>query len=89
LAQNYPNPFNPVTTIRYQVKQDGPVKLRIYNVAGQLIRTLVNDTVKAGVVHEVQWKGLNDTGSPVASGVYFYRLVAGDYTQTRKMVVLK
>ena len=89
LRQNYPNPFNPVTTIKYQVKTDAPVTIRIYNVAGQRVRTLVNESVKAGVIHEVQWKGLNDTGSPVASGVYFYRLVARDFTQTKKMVVLK
>jgi hypothetical protein len=89
LAQNYPNPFNPITTIRYQVKTTGPVILKVYNVAGQLVRTLVDDVVDAGKVHEVTWKGLNDAGQDVASGVYFYRLVAGDYTQTRKMVMLK
>jgi hypothetical protein len=89
LAQNYPNPFNPVTTIRYQVETTGPATLRVYNVAGQLVRTLVDDTVEAGRIHEVRWRGLNDAGSPVASGVYFYRLVAGGFTQTKKMVLLQ
>jgi hypothetical protein len=89
LDQNYPNPFNPVTTIRYQVKSTGPVTLRIYNVAGQLVRTLVDDVVEAGMIHEATWRGRNDAGSPVASGVYFYKLVAGDFVQTKKMVLLK
>jgi hypothetical protein len=89
LRQNHPNPFNPVTTIRYQVKTTGPVTLRIYNVAGQLVRTLVSETVEAGRIHDVNWRGQNDSGLEVSSGVYFYRLVTGEYTQTRKMVLLK
>jgi hypothetical protein len=89
LRQNYPNPFNPTTTIKYQVKTDGLVSLKIYNVAGQLVRTLVNENVKAGVVHQTQWHGLNDAGQNVSSGVYFYKLVTSNYTQTKKMVLLK
>jgi hypothetical protein len=89
LRQNYPNPFNPTTTIKYQVKTDGLVTLKIYNVAGQLVRTLINENVKAGVVHETQWHGLNDSGQNVSSGVYFYKLVTNNYTQTKKMVLLK
>jgi hypothetical protein len=89
LQQNYPNPFNPITTIKYQVKETGPVSLRIYNVAGQLVRTLVDEQVKAGLVKQVQWQGLNDAGQPVSSGVYFSKLVAKNYTQTKKMVLLK
>jgi flagellar hook assembly protein FlgD len=89
LRQNYPNPFNPTTTIKYQVKSDGLVSLKIYNVAGQLVRTLVNENVKAGVVHQAQWHGLNDAGQNVSSGVYFYKLVTTNYTQTKKMVLLK
>jgi hypothetical protein len=89
LRQNYPNPFNPTTTIKYQVKVDGRVTLNVYNVAGQLIRTLVDETVKAGLIHEVKWNGDNNAGSRVSSGVYFYKLTTGDYTQTKKMVVLK
>jgi hypothetical protein len=89
LAQNYPNPFNPATTIRYQVKSTGPVTLKVYNVAGQLVRTLVDGNVEAGRIHEVTWKGINDAGSPVASGMYFYKLAARDYKETKKMVLLK
>jgi flagellar hook assembly protein FlgD len=61
----------------------------VYNVAGQLVRTLVDGTVEAGVVHEATWRGLNNNGSSVASGVYFYRLAAGDFVQTKKMVLLE
>jgi hypothetical protein len=89
LRQNYPNPFNPATTIRYQVAKTGPVTLKVYNVAGQRVRTLMDGTARAGEVHEVRWRGLNDAGGPVASGVYFYRLVAGGFVETRKMVLLK
>jgi hypothetical protein len=89
LRQNFPNPFNPATTIRYQVKTTGPVTVRVYNVAGQLVRTLVDDVLEAGVVHEATWRGRNDAGQDVASGVYFYKLVATDYVQTKKMVLLQ
>jgi len=89
LDQNVPNPFNPTTTIRYQVKESGPVSLRIYNVAGQLVKTLVDGHRNAGHLHEATWNGHNDGGQPVASGVYFYKLVAKGFTQTKKMVILK
>jgi hypothetical protein len=89
LSQNYPNPFNPVTTISFTVKEKAPVSLRIYNVAGQLVRTLVDDTRAPGVVHRFDWDGRNEAGQAVSSGVYFYKLVAKDFTQTRKMVLLK
>jgi hypothetical protein len=89
LSQNYPNPFNPTTTISYTLKERSRVSLRIYNVAGQLIRTLVNGTKTPGEVHTATWDGRNDTGQSVSSGVYFYKLVAGSYVQTKKMVLLK
>jgi hypothetical protein len=89
LRQNRPNPFNPTTTIEFQVKHTGPVSLKIYNVAGQLVRTLVDEQVSAGKIHTSQWKGLNDAGQQVSSGVYFYKLVATNYTQTKKMILLK
>jgi flagellar hook assembly protein FlgD len=88
LAQNYPNPFNPSTRIRYSLARNSQVSLSIYNVAGQLVKTLVNDTRTAGP-HAVTWDGRDDRGVPVASGVYFYRLVAGDFTKTRKLTLLK
>ena len=83
LSQNYPNPFNARTEIRYALPEDTYVKLVIYNVAGQKIKTLVNEEKEAGY-HECIWNG-ND----VASGIYFYRLQAGDFVQTRKVVLLK
>jgi hypothetical protein len=89
LSQNYPNPFNPVTTIEFTVRERTPVTLRVYNAAGQLVRTLVSDVRAPGVMHTVEWDGRSDAGTAVASGVYFYRLVTADVTQTRKMVLLK
>jgi len=89
LSQNYPNPFNPVTTIDYQVATAGRVTLRVYNVAGQLVRSLVDGQVAAGVVHTARWRGLTDAGAQVSSGVYFYKLVAEGFVETRKMVLLK
>jgi hypothetical protein len=89
LSQNYPNPFNPTTTIEYTLKEQANVSLRVYNVAGQLIRTLVEETKTPGEVHTVTWDGRNDAGQSVSSGVYFYKLVAGGYVQTKKMVLLK
>jgi hypothetical protein len=89
LRQNRPNPFNPTTTIDFQVKHTGHVTLKIYNVAGQLVRTLVDEQVSAGKIHTAQWKGVNDAGQSVSSGVYFYKLVTNDFTMTKKMVLLK
>jgi hypothetical protein len=85
-----PNPFNPTTTIKFSIADAGRVTLKIYNAAGQLIRTLV-DEEKAPVQggFSVDWNGLNDYGKSVASGVYFYRLTAKDFSQTKKMVLLK
>jgi hypothetical protein len=89
LAQNYPNPFNPTTTIAFTVKDQAQVNLKIYNVAGQLVKTLVNDVRTPGITHVVSWDGRNNTGQSVSSGVYFYKLVTKDFTQTKKMVLLK
>jgi hypothetical protein len=88
LAQNYPNPFNPSTTIKYSVKANAHVSLKIYNVAGQLVRTLVNCDMTAGVYTE-SWNGRNNSGNPISSGVYFYKLVTKDFSMTKKMVLLK
>jgi hypothetical protein len=89
LAQNYPNPFNPSTTIQFTVRERSLVSLRVYNVTGQLVRTLVNEERAPGTVHQVAWDGRNDAGQSVSSGVYFYKLVTSDATQTKKMVLLK
>ncbi|MEJ2722137.1 MAG: T9SS type A sorting domain-containing protein, partial [bacterium] len=90
LEDNYPNPFNPTTTIRYSIAEAGPVTLRIYNAVGQLVRTLVNERQSPSTDgFSVVWNGANDDGYPVSSGVYFYKLTAADFTQTKKMVLLK
>jgi hypothetical protein len=88
LSQNFPNPFNPTTTIRFDIKSKGHVRLRIYNVAGQLVKTLVDDVMDAGS-YTKEWKGTNNLGSKVASGVYFYRIEAGGYENVKKMVLLR
>lgn len=88
LFTNHPNPFNPTTLIAYELPGPSHVELVIYNVAGQIIRVLEN-TDKPGGIHRVTWDGRDRSGRQVASGVYFYRLVAGDFVQTKKMVLLR
>jgi len=88
LAQNYPNPFNPSTTIKYDMKEKGLVTLKIYNVAGRLVRTLVNGVMDAGT-YSLAWDGRNNTGADVASGIYFYKMETKDFSQTKKMVMLR
>jgi hypothetical protein len=94
LMQNFPNPFNPSTTIRYELPVPGMVTLKIYNVLGQEVCTLVNEVQNAGP-HVVIWNSQNDAGRSVASGVYFYRCTAfpanrdNPFIQTMKMVHLK
>jgi hypothetical protein len=88
LAQNYPNPFNPETTITYDLAADSDVRLEIYNVMGQVVRTLVSDNQSAGR-YRVSWLGDNSLGHQVASGVYFYRIQAGGFQFVRKLMLLK
>jgi photosystem II stability/assembly factor-like uncharacterized protein len=83
LAQNYPNPFNPTTKIEYSIPAQAQVVLKVYNVVGQEVATLVNEVQKAGI-HNVKFGASN-----LSSGVYFYRLTAGDFTSVKKMVLLK
>jgi len=88
LFQNFPNPFNPATTVRYSTAREGRVSLTVYNVNGQRVRTLVDAVQPAGTYAAV-WDGKNDGGRTVATGVYFYRLTAGSFTEVRKMVLLR
>ena len=83
LAQNFPNPFNPVTTIAYQLPKTDRVSIIVYDLLGSEVTTLVNSVQSAGI-HNVSWNASN-----VASGIYFYRLRSGSFTQTRKLVVIK
>ena len=89
LDQNYPNPFNPSTTIAFALKERGRVKIDVYNVAGQLVRTLVDETRDAGAYSNVNWNGTDSANQPVSSGVYFYKLTTNNFSQTKKMVLLK
>jgi len=88
LGQNYPNPFNPSTTIEYAMPEPGSISLSIYDVLGRAIRHLDLGYRGAGI-HRIGWDGRDEKGQPVASGIYYYRLIAGDWMQTRKMVLLK
>ena len=82
LQQNYPNPFNSSTTIRFDIPKSGSVSLNIYNMLGQLVVTLVHERKDAGS-YQVQWN------ANVPSGIYFYRLQAGEYVDTKKAILLK
>jgi hypothetical protein len=83
LSQNYPNPFNPSTSIEYALPNAGNVKLEIYDVSGKLVKILVNSHQEAG------FHSINFDASNIASGMYFYKLTAGDFTDTKKMVLIK
>jgi ligand-binding sensor domain-containing protein len=88
LEQNYPNPFNPSTTIRYQLSKTIQVVLKVYNIFGQEVRTLVNERQPAGV-NSVVWDGRDQSGKVVSSGIYIYRLQAGESIQSRKMTLVQ
>jgi len=88
LRQNYPNPFNPETNIKYELPEQAQVKLEIFNLLGQKVRTLVNEIRHAGY-YTVTWDSRNDSGQLVSSGVYLYRINAGNFVSVRKMVILR
>ncbi len=88
LSQNYPNPFNPSTVIEYSIDHAVHVKIELFNILGQKIRTLVDRKEKAGT-HAINWDGTDASGALVATGVYLYRFEAGDYVETKKMLLLK
>ena len=88
LLQNYPNPFNPSTTIVYEIGEEGPICMEIYNIRGQKVKTLV-DGFKVAGMHRVVWDGRDDNGRRVASGIYQYRLTTRDGSITKEMLLLK
>ncbi|MDF1544720.1 MAG: T9SS type A sorting domain-containing protein [bacterium] len=88
LQQNYPNPFNPTTTITMDIPKASRVSLDLFNVLGQRIRRLVDQDLSPGRYH-IAWDGTNESGNSVATGIYFYRIEAADYTQTKKMLLMK
>lgn len=94
LSQNYPNPFNPVTTITYQLPVAGKVRLEIYNILGQKVKTLV-DAQQPAEYYTLQWDGRNDHGRQVGSGMYIYRLITETadggkgFVKARKMLLIR
>ena len=89
LLQNFPNPFNPDTTIGYELAESADVTLQIYNVVGQVVRTLVAAEPQSVGRYQVRWDGMDDRGTPVSSGIYFYQISAGKFQDVRKLMLLK
>ena len=89
LLQNYPNPFNPETTISFDLSKEEVVSLTIYDLTGQIVRTLVADQAMATGHYDIVWNGRNTEGLQVGSGVYFYQLKAGDFVSEKKMTLLQ
>ena len=88
LDQNYPNPFNPSTTISFEILKNDKVSLKVYDNQGRFVRSLLDNTFHAGR-HTFSWDGRNDQGESVSAGVYFYTLKSSDFTQTRKMILIR
>jgi hypothetical protein len=88
LHSNFPNPFNPVTSLRYDLPEDGLVNIAIYDMMGRLVKTLVNSSQTAGY-KSIRWNATNDRNESVSAGLYLYTIQAGKFRQTRKMVLLK
>ncbi len=88
LIGNYPNPFNPFTNINYSIKETGNVTLEIYNLRGQLVKTLVNEIKETGN-YTVIWNGTDNSNKAVSSGVYFYKMKVGNFVSTKKMILIK
>ncbi len=88
LEQNYPNAFNPITNIRFSVAQRGPVKLVLYNVAGQRVKTLINKVLEADT-YQVEWNGRDENGKDVSSGIYLYRMETSGFVASRKMTLVR
>jgi len=88
LYQNYPNPFNPETVVNYSLGKSGDVSIIIYSILGQKIKKLVNEFQGYGE-HSVKWDGRNENGQIVSDGVYIYRIISGDFVETKKMAHMK
>ena len=88
LKNCYPNPFNPVTSLRYDLPEDAMVNITIYDMMGRVVSNLVNNQQYGGY-KSVKWNATNNQGEPVSAGVYLYKIQAGDFVDTRKMILLK
>ena len=89
LSQNHPNPFNPSTTIKYTVSTPGPVRLQVFSLNGELVKTLVDGRHDVADTYQAVWNGNDELGNPVASGVFFYRLETSGISEMKKMILLK
>jgi flagellar hook assembly protein FlgD len=88
IHQNYPNPFNPTTQIRYDLPEDALVNITIYDLMGRSIKSLVNSNQTVGY-RTIQWDATNDRNEPVSAGLYLFTIQAGEFSQIKKMVLLK
>ena len=88
LEQNFPNPFNPITSLRYDLPEDGLVNITVYDMMGRIVKTLINSSQTAGY-KSIRWNATNDRNEPVSAGLYLYTIQAGEFRQTKKMVLLK
>ena len=88
LKQNYPNPFNPFTTLAYDLPKNSYVSVTIYDMLGVVVNNLINENQNSGF-KSIKWDATNNQGEPVSAGVYFYNIQAGDFSQTKKMILLK
>ena len=88
LHQNYPNPFNHMTTLQYELPEDGPVNITIYDINGGVVTNLISSQQSAGY-KSIQWNTTNNTSLQVSTGLYFYMMQTGEFRQTKKMVLLK
>ena len=87
LYQNHPNPFNPTTKIRYQLAKNSHVKIAVYNTMGKIVKTLANEYQTAGF-RTVKWDGKNNNKQKVSTGLYFYSIQSGEFSSTKKMILL-
>jgi flagellar hook assembly protein FlgD len=88
LYNAYPNPFNPVTTLHYDLPENGLVNITIYDMVGRVVSNLVSSQQRAGY-KSIQWNATNSAGQPISAGLYLYTIKAGEFRQTKKMVLLK
>ena len=88
LSNAYPNPFNPITTLKYELPKDSFVDVTVYDLLGNVVNNLVNTNQSSGY-KSVQWDATNNQGEPVSAGVYLYKIQAGNFSQTKKMILLK
>ena len=88
IYNNYPNPFNPITTLRYDIPKDSFVSITVYDMLGNVVNNLINANQSSGY-KSIQWNATNNQGKPVSAGVYLYEIQAGDFVDTKKMILLK